>query len=591
MQNVDFLHRIKPMGLTLAVAVATLGLTACGGSSSSSNKNTETPKPTIPKLVSCESVNIPGERVICIGEGTDLSDAAVQKDLLDELAKAQSGDTFVLPQGRYNFTRTIGANGLDEDAQKLTDLTFRGAGLDKTIIDTRGASGDGFLFSNTDNLIFEDFGIYESNNNALKITNSDGVIIRRMATVWETDYQQTNGAYGLYPVETTNVLIEDSFVQGSADAGIYVGQSDSIVVRNNIAVKNVAGIEIENSTNADVYGNVAEGNTGGILIFDLPIGNGKYGSGVRIFDNEVTANNAPNFANVSDFAGGVHIVPPGTGVIILSTSDVEIYNNTITDHQTTSIAITSYMLPDASVASAPNEDVGGLDGDDDTKAVMSYGDIHPYATEFMDGWSPFVRNINIHDNTISVAAGINNPQGSLIEDLIDGYKQFHSLFPGVANGKTTVPHILYDGAGELLANIRAMHAIADGINNLAQALHAYEFEKNAPEKLIDLDKFIPYTNDGVCQSKNGIDNENLFASSVYETTPGANTFDANFNPLTKLEQLELDVSMAWSIMDDPKGVMTCAPGTAFKGTAAVVEFAGQKYGCADDDVDSAACKL
>lgn len=140
---------------------------------------------------------------------------------------------------------------------------------------------------------------------------SDGVIIRRLATVWETDYQPTNGAYGVYPVECKNILIEDSFVQGSADAGIYVGQSEDIVVRNNIAIKNVAGIEIENSKRADVYGNLAEGNTGGILIFDLPIGNGIYGAGVRVFDNEVIANNAPNFANKSAFAGGINLVAEG----------------------------------------------------------------------------------------------------------------------------------------------------------------------------------------------------------------------------------------------------------------------------------------
>lgn len=594
MQNVDFLHRIKPMGLTLAVAAATLGLAACGGSSSSS-KSTNPSEPVIPKVVSCDESSVAGARVICVGKGTDLSDKAVQDHFMNQLAQAQSGDTFVLPQGRYKFNRTVGTNGLDEDNQKLESLTFRGAGMKKTIIDTSGATSDGFLFNNTDKLVFEDFGIYESNNNALKIKGSNGVIIRRMATVWETDYQATNGAYGLYPVETRNVLIEDSFVQGSADAGIYVGQSDSIVVRNNIAVKNVAGIEIENSTNADVYGNTAEGNTGGILIFDLPIGNGKYGSGVRIFDNDVIKNNAPNFANVSDFAGGVHIVPPGTGVIVLSTSDVEIYNNRITDHQTTSIAITSYMLPDASLASEPNADVGG--------AVMSYGDIHPYATELMDGWSPLVRNVNIHHNSISVAAGVDKPEGKLIKDIIAGYKSFHEEAPHIANGKATIPHILYDGVGELLANTpytqdpddplfgaTILQAIVGGINQVATAVDT-NIPDTEPFTPIDLAKFVAYTNDGVCQSDNGIDNTNLFAATVFQTQPTAYNF-SNGEPFSKLELLAKGrLDMVNTIMADPLNEITCASGTGFKGTPAVVEFAGTKYGCADDDKESAVCKL
>jgi len=568
--------------LALAMAIAAIGLTACGGSDNKSSSNTG-----LKKVFNCTDSSTAGAREICIGSANDLTDSNVQDELIEALAGAETGDTFVLPQGRYAFTSTIDFNGLVDNIP-VSNLTFKGAGMEKTIIDASGAASDGFLINNTDHLIFEDFAIYESNNNALKVTKSDGVIMRRMATVWETDYQSTNGAYGLYPVQTSNVLIEDCYVKGSADAGIYVGQSDKFVVRNNIAEKNVAGIEIENSTEADVYGNTATGNTGGILIFDLPIGNGKYGSGVRVFDNNVEANNAPNFAKVGTFAGGVHIVPPGTGVIVLSTSDVEIYNNIIKDHQTTAIAVTSYMLPDDKVAAVPDQDVGG--------EVMSYGDIHPYAEVFMDGWSPFVRNINIHNNTISLTAALNNPQGELIQDLIDGYTAFHTMQPDVASGKTTVPHILYDGVGELLANTpnpggdgeSIMQAIAGGINQVAAAVKANI--PNAPDyTAIDLSKFAPYATDGgLCQSDNGIDGVDLFAASVYETTAQLGTF-ADGSPLTKLEQLSGNLSLAGAIMADPDGVMNCASG--FEGTAATVTFNAQTFGCSADDSSNPSCVL
>jgi len=48
----------------------------------------------------------------------------------------------------------------------------------------------------------------------------------------------------------------------AADAGSYVGQSKNVIVRNNRAESNVAGIEIENTQGADVYDNVAVDNTG-----------------------------------------------------------------------------------------------------------------------------------------------------------------------------------------------------------------------------------------------------------------------------------------------------------------------------------------
>jgi hypothetical protein len=46
-------------------------------------------------------------------------------------------------------------------------------------------------------------------------------------------------------------------------------QSDSIVVKNNEVFENVAGIEIENSFNADVHDNNSHDNTVGFLVFDL----------------------------------------------------------------------------------------------------------------------------------------------------------------------------------------------------------------------------------------------------------------------------------------------------------------------------------
>lgn len=444
----------------------------------------------------------------------------------------------------------------------VTGLTIRGAGIDKTILDfdaatSGGDKADGFFVSNTEDIVMEDFGVYEAPNNAIKLKDTDGIVLRRVATVWETDYQASNGAYGLYPVETQNVLIEDCYVKGSADAGVYVGQSENIVVRNNIAEKNVAGIEIENSKHADVYNNIARGNTGGILIFDLPIGNGIYGDGVRVFGNTVEANNAPNFANVSDFAGGVHIVPPGTGVIVLSTSNVEIFDNTITDHQTTSVAVTSYMLPDDKVAETPNSNVG--------TEVLSYGDIANYAPEYLDGWSPLVRGINIHDNNISVADGIYNPQGKLIADLITAYNLLD----------IRIPDILYDGVGELLANAGSMSQIADGINQIAAALDANSIE-NKGLQIPDTGVFAAYGSaDHVCASNNGA---GVTQASVYPTNPAEATFtDGAPEP-------------SFVASNDS---MTCEGNTGFTPVtvqAATVTVRGTAYGCGTDDTTSEHCQ-
>ena len=438
--------------LKLAAAVAAgLALVGCGSDDDSSKSFACTPVSDAP-------------RTICIGESSDLSDERINIDLATAFETIQTGDTIVLPSGRYTMTRTFSFNGGDA----ITDLTIKGAGIDKTILDFDGTDTDAFSITEMEDLIMEDFGVYESANNAIIVKNVDGVILRRVATVWETDYSEDNGAYGLYPVLTENVLIEDCYVKGSADAGVYVGQSQDVIVRGCVAEKNVAGIEIENTINADVYNNKAIGNTGGILVFNLPISeNTRYTKNVRIFDNESISNNAPNFAVVGSNPAGVHIVPPGTGIILLAAQDVEVFNNTITDNETMAIAMTSFLLADSDV-------------DNYNQSVL------------ISGWNPLMQSINIHSNTISQSTyspKAGNMQAFL--ELLFGYS-------GVA--QAPVPDIFYDGIGELLANVGEL----DGF----QALEGYDagdtFDPNAfamydYQNSTDIDG----KSDAICVSNNG----------------------------------------------------------------------------------------
>ncbi|MDG5498383.1 parallel beta-helix domain-containing protein [Marinobacter sp. BGYM27] len=402
-KNAGFPHSAVKTGLVIGAVALTGILAGCGGSSDSDDTSST---PQFP-------------------EGAVMLDAGnLTQSAKEAFINAKSGDVIVFPEGRFDIDDTLGFDA-STSGTSIENITITGYGKDKTILDFSGsAGGDGIYIQNGMNVTIKNIGVYEAANNGIKLKNTDGIHIQSVATVWEGALDQDNGAYGLYPVESQNILIEDSYVRGSADAGVYVGQSSNIVLRRNEAVENVAGIEIENSTNADVYDNVATGNTGGILVFDLPIGNHLYGSTVRVFDNEVSKNNAANFANASSNPAGVHIVPPGTGVIVLSTSDVEIYKNEISDHKTTSVAITSYYLADETLSYATHQNV--ID----------------------DGWDPVPRNIHVHDNAISTSGSA--PEGKLIEDIINGY---------VATAGA-VPALLYDGLGELLANAGADPQVA-----------------------------------------------------------------------------------------------------------------------------------
>ncbi|WP_203142607.1 parallel beta-helix domain-containing protein [Marinobacter mangrovi] len=403
-------HWLKS-GLAAGALMATMALTGCGGGGDGSDEGSDQAAgPQFPA----------GAKMLAADNLT--------QDAKEAFINAQSGDVIVFPEGRFKISDklTFDADS-DGDGESVKNITIMGYGKGKTILDfSEATGGDGILVENGVDIIIKDIGVYEAANNAIKLKDTNGIHIQSVATVWEGVLDKDNGAYGLYPVECENILIEDSYVRGSADAGVYVGQSKNIVVRRNTAEENVAGIEIENSMHADVYDNVATGNTGGILVFDLPIGNGHYGSTVRVFDNDISNNNQENFANASSNPAGVHIVPPGTGVIVLSTNDVEIYNNDISDHKTTSVAISSFYLADEN-----------LDYSNPT-----------YKPVIDDGWNPVPRNIHIHDNAISDSGAA--PEGSLIADIITGYVTNYGAFPAV----------LYDGLGELLANTGTVEATA-----------------------------------------------------------------------------------------------------------------------------------
>ena len=255
-----------------------------------------------------------------------------QKQLITQLVTAKPGDVIEIPAGTYAMTRGLTLN--------IDNVTIKGAGMDKTVLNfaqqIQGAEG---LLVNANGFTLEDIAVEDTKGDAIKINEGKDLIIRRVRTEWTNGISTDNGAYGIYPVQMTNVLIEDSVAIAASDAGIYVGQSNNIVVRRNRAEYNVAGIEIENSIGADVYENVAQNNTGGILIFNMP-NLPQPGHTTRVYNNQILSNNTRNFG-----AEGTPVaaVPAGSGVVINSNDKVEIFDNIITSNNTASILITSYF--------------------------------------------------------------------------------------------------------------------------------------------------------------------------------------------------------------------------------------------------------
>lgn len=258
--------------------------------------------------------------------------AGAQERLQEALIVAQPGDVVVLGDGRFELT-----DGLSLD---VAGVTVKGAGPDRSTLSFAGqlAAGEGLLVT-SDNVVLRDFAVEDSKGDAIKSKGADNIVYYNIRVEWTAGPKETNGAYGIYPVESENVLIDSVLVIGASDAGIYVGQSRNIIVRDSVARFNVAGIEIENSFNADVHDNVATKNTGGILVFDLPNLPQQGGHNVRVFDNLVVENDTPNFAPKGNIVASV---PAGTGVMVMANRDIEIFDNVFEGNGSSNIMIIGY---------------------------------------------------------------------------------------------------------------------------------------------------------------------------------------------------------------------------------------------------------
>ncbi|MGQ7828601.1 parallel beta-helix domain-containing protein [Altererythrobacter sp. Z27] len=279
-------------------------------------------------LLASAAPAVAGTHTIAPGEGA-------QERLQEALILAEPGDEIVLEAGRFMLT-----DGLSLD---VDGVTLRGAGSKDSILDFTGQSdsGEGLLVT-SDNVTLRDFAVENPKGDGIKSKGADGIVYQGIRVTWTGGPLSSNGAYGIYPVESTGVLVVGCEVSGASDAGIYVGQSRDITVRHSLVQFNVAGIEIENSRNAVVEENLATHNTGGILVFDLPGLPVMGGGDVVVRRNLVTENDVDNFAPPGNIVGGVK---RGTGILVMANDNVLLAENVLTKNDTAQVMVVSYTLP------------------------------------------------------------------------------------------------------------------------------------------------------------------------------------------------------------------------------------------------------
>lgn len=269
-------------------------------------------------------------------EGCDVlvAKGSTTEAIQEAFIEVKTGQTLCFEDGTYEVDNqlslsvenvTVQGNPKDRDAVVL-DYSTQTEGKDALRV-----TADGFTIQH--------LTVKNSNGNSIVAKDTKRTTFRDLKVFWERAASTDNGAYAVYPLNSEDVLVEGCEVTGAADAGIYVGQSKNIIVRNNKVYGNVAGIEIENSDDALVKDNVVYENTAGILVFVLPNLEKKDGVGTVIEGNEIRDNNLANFGEAGTT---VSFVPPGIGVLVLAADATEIRDNDIRNNDSGGVLAASY---------------------------------------------------------------------------------------------------------------------------------------------------------------------------------------------------------------------------------------------------------
>ena len=195
------------------------------------------------------------------------------------------------------------------------------------------------------------------------------------------------------------------------DVGLASAMLTLQAVELGLVTHGMAGIEIENTIDADVYENTATGNTGGILVFNMP-NLSQPGHSTRVFKNRSYENNLSNFAAKG---AAVASVPAGSGIVVNSNPKVEIFDNDIASNKTANLIISSYF-------STNYYNTEGVDPKYDPypRAIFVYGNRFKGGGDSPDG---------LELKTLKTALfGIN---GRFPDVLWDGYVDSKNLVNGV----------------------------------------------------------------------------------------------------------------------------------------------------------------
>ena len=174
----------------------------------------------------CEQENFTGCSLVAAAPTGDPATDHANVQLA--LSSVEAGDVVCMHKGTYRFADEL-------DLSFVKNIEIRGSTLDEgTAFDfraqTRGSYG--LQVTTCDGFVLSHISVLNAHGDAIRVSETTGVTFQDVVVEWQDGPKTSNGPYGRYPVGSSRILIDHCRVSGASDAGIYVGQSDTILVRN-----------------------------------------------------------------------------------------------------------------------------------------------------------------------------------------------------------------------------------------------------------------------------------------------------------------------------------------------------------------------
>ena len=268
---------------------------------------------------------------------------------------ANSGDIIQIEAGTYHEAIVVNKPGI-----QLIGLT--GSANERVTIENPGDEDNGITVrSNGDGFVLKNVIVQNFEENGVFMIRADNFLLSHVDT-------KNNGEYGLFPLFCNGGLIEHCSATGHTDTGLYIGQSENVILEYNIAFANVNGLEIENCSNVTVSKNQSYDNVCGILVVLLPSLTTKTSTNILVSDNHVYGNNHINFAEPG--GGFESFVPSGSGILVVGVDNVTVKGNNIKDNNFVGIATVSTLLLGA-IAGLPPAAFADIEPNPDGAKIIS----------------------------------------------------------------------------------------------------------------------------------------------------------------------------------------------------------------------------